>query len=133
MNPGLMEGFVGIDVADAGKAALVEEYSLDPGPCGPEDVSKIADPDHEGLRPQGGVKGPALQLPGAQKGTVAELALVMIEEPVLVGKVKNKVRVFVNLALRAGRKQEFSGHLEVKDQMAALVQVHDQQLGPAAH
>ena len=130
VDPGGKEDFRGIDIADAGDEAAVQEEVFDGAPA----VGAL--PGQPGRRQ---APGPRFQPhllefggrhPGGVEDELAEAAHILVDEPLTILAGQDKVDMG---GQRAGRVQEeeASGHAQMHQQGLAVMQVDQEIFAPA--
>ena len=123
MQSRLEQRFVGVDVADAGHDALIEQHRLQTARGRRQTLAPVGGVEAERLRPQAGGRERRFNffLGAKQRGAAEAADVAETQLPLVVVEVEDQMRVVL---CRARRRPPPStaGHAQVDDEPAAVVQ-----------
>ena len=129
VQTGQEEGFVGVDVADPGDEALVEQHGLDGG-------ATTTQPAPEGVAVEGGIDGVGAELGERLGGVIHQVEraeLADVDEAQLAAVVEGQAGAEEVVGGRGGGAvAQGAGHPQVDDQERALAEADEQVLAVPA-
>jgi hypothetical protein len=132
MNPGSMEGFVGVDISHSGQHPLIEEHAFHPPPAGGQPGREILPGDFQGFGAEAGDLPAGRDLAGRKTPHEAEFSDVPKTQ--FLGRIrkrKDEMGVFVARSVRP-KPKKLAGHFQMKQEGPGF-RFDDQNLAPPAH